>query len=341
MLATFRIGAVWVPTNFRLMPDDVAYMAEVTKPRVFLCQTDFPEHAEAVSRVIPEIQRVWLTGEARGQGDGPSADALIDAQAGRTVANATVQWDSACWLFFTSGTTGRPKAAVLTHGQMALRHHQSSVRPDARRHRGGRLARAGAAVARRRRAPAEHDRSRRQDGVDAVGQVRCRDGLRADREAPPDEPVHRADDPEDAGRGSQRRPARPLEPALCRLRRRADVPPGSEAGAAETGAGAGAVLRPGRGDRQHHRAAEPRTRRWRRRAPARHLRLRAHGHAGFDPGRRRKRVGCRRDGRDLRRRAGGVRRLLRKPGGERQVIPQRLVPHRRPGLPGPAKATSI
>jgi fatty-acyl-CoA synthase len=120
MLATFRIGAVWVPTNFRLTPDDVAYMAEVTQPRVFLCQADFPEHAEAVRRVMPGIQRVWLTGEARGQEGGACASALIDAQAGRTVANATVQWDSACWLFFTSGTTGRPKAAVLTHGQMGF-----------------------------------------------------------------------------------------------------------------------------------------------------------------------------------------------------------------------------
>ena len=94
MFATFRIGAVLVPTNFRLLPDDVAYMAEVTQPRVFLCQTDFPEYAEAVNRVIPAIQRVWLTGEA--EGEGPSASALIEAQAGRTVANATVQWDSAC-----------------------------------------------------------------------------------------------------------------------------------------------------------------------------------------------------------------------------------------------------
>ncbi|WP_369075258.1 AMP-binding protein, partial [Lactococcus petauri] len=28
--------------------------------------------------------------------------------------------DDPCWFFFTSGTTGRPKAAVLTHGQMAF-----------------------------------------------------------------------------------------------------------------------------------------------------------------------------------------------------------------------------
>ena len=68
MLATFRIGAVWVPTNFRLMPDDVAYMAEVTQPRIFLCQTDFPEHAERVRRAAPAVQCIWLAGEARRSG---------------------------------------------------------------------------------------------------------------------------------------------------------------------------------------------------------------------------------------------------------------------------------
>ena len=120
MLATFRIGAVWVPTNFRIMPDDVAYMAEVTRPRVMLCQSDFPEHAKAVSRVVPTIQLVWLAGEQRAPDNSLHAANLVEAAIGRKVANASVQCDSACWLFFTSGTTGRPKAAVLTHGQMAF-----------------------------------------------------------------------------------------------------------------------------------------------------------------------------------------------------------------------------
>ena len=133
MLATFRIGAVWVPTNFRLMPDDVVYMAEVAKPRVFLCQTDFPAHAEAVGRRMPGIQRVWLTGAAPAQDDSPIASTLIEAHAGRAPATATVQWDSACWLFFTSGTTGRPKAAVLTHGQMGfvITNHLCDLMPGA------------------------------------------------------------------------------------------------------------------------------------------------------------------------------------------------------------------
>jgi fatty-acyl-CoA synthase len=120
MLATFRIGAVWVPTNFRLTPAEVTYMAEVTQPRVFLCQVNFPEYADAVSRAIPATQRVWLTGDAPTPDDSPNASTLINEYFGRSVANAAVEWDSACWLFFTSGTTGRPKAAVLTHGQMAF-----------------------------------------------------------------------------------------------------------------------------------------------------------------------------------------------------------------------------
>ena len=44
MFAAFRLGAVWVPTNFRLMPDEVAYLATASGAKAFLCHGDFPEH---------------------------------------------------------------------------------------------------------------------------------------------------------------------------------------------------------------------------------------------------------------------------------------------------------
>jgi fatty-acyl-CoA synthase len=37
MFASFRLGAVWVPTNFRLMPDEVAYLATASGAKAFLC----------------------------------------------------------------------------------------------------------------------------------------------------------------------------------------------------------------------------------------------------------------------------------------------------------------
>ena len=45
MFAAFRLGAVWVPTNFRLMPDEVAYLATASGAKAFLCHGDFPDHA--------------------------------------------------------------------------------------------------------------------------------------------------------------------------------------------------------------------------------------------------------------------------------------------------------
>src|SRR6516165_4149483 len=121
MFAAFRLGAVWVPTNFRLMPDEVAYLATASSAKAFLCHGDFPDHAKAVSG--PNF--LWRIGEERSFGD------AIKAHAGAVVENVVVEHDDPCWFFFTSGTTGRSKAAVLTHGQMAfvVTNHLADLTP--------------------------------------------------------------------------------------------------------------------------------------------------------------------------------------------------------------------
>ncbi len=55
----------------------------------------------------------------------------IADHAGARVENAAVDYDDPCWFFFTSGTTGRSKAAVLTHGQMAfvVTNHLADLTP--------------------------------------------------------------------------------------------------------------------------------------------------------------------------------------------------------------------
>jgi fatty-acyl-CoA synthase len=125
MFAAFRLGAVWVPTNFRLMPDEVGYLATASGARAFLCHGDFPEHAAAVSG--PEF--IWRIGE--GAFGETSLTEAIEAHAGSSLANVAVDYDDPCWFFFTSGTTGRSKAAVLTHGQMAfvVTNHLADLTP--------------------------------------------------------------------------------------------------------------------------------------------------------------------------------------------------------------------
>ena len=171
MFATFRLGATWVPTNFRLMPDEVVYIASKAKSQIFLCQSDFPEYAAAVCAARPGTQVIWLTGAEPPSDDRPQASELIAARLGSTVPNAAVDRDAACWFLFTSGTTGKPKAAVLTHGQMAFVVNNHLCRPAAWHGLQRRLAGSGAAVARRRRASADYGLAGRKDRAAAVGEV--------------------------------------------------------------------------------------------------------------------------------------------------------------------------
>jgi fatty-acyl-CoA synthase len=129
MFAAFRLGAVWVPTNFRLMPDEVAYLATASGARALLCHGDFPDHAAAVKAASPAIAFTWRIGE--GTLGETSLREAVSAHAGVAIDNAAVEYDTPCWFFFTSGTTGRSKAAVLTHGQMAfvVTNHLADLMP--------------------------------------------------------------------------------------------------------------------------------------------------------------------------------------------------------------------
>src|SRR3974390_1848944 len=129
MFAAFRLGAVWVPTNFRLMPDEVAYLATASGASAFLCHGDFPDHAAAVAAASPTLAFIWRIGEGT-LGETSLREAMATHE-GIKVGNAAVDYDDPCWFFFTSGTTGRSKAAVLTHGQMAfvITNHLADLMP--------------------------------------------------------------------------------------------------------------------------------------------------------------------------------------------------------------------
>src|SRR5438105_15755132 len=82
MFSAFRLGAVWVPTNFRLMPDEVAYLGTASGAKAFLCHGDFADHAKAVSG--PDF--VWRIGE--GAFGERSVSGAIEAHAGIKLDNA-------------------------------------------------------------------------------------------------------------------------------------------------------------------------------------------------------------------------------------------------------------
>lgn len=128
MFAVWRAGGVWVPTNFRQMPDEVTYLAQASGARLMICNASFPEHAAACRKDCPDLTTMLSFGAAD---FGPSVQELTAEFIGQKPQVAAVDRDDPCWFFFTSGTTGRPKASVLTHGQMAfvVTNHLADLMP--------------------------------------------------------------------------------------------------------------------------------------------------------------------------------------------------------------------
>jgi fatty-acyl-CoA synthase len=131
MFASWMIGATWVPTNFRLTPPEVAYLAQSSGAAVQIFDTAFPEHAKAARAENPSCRLELSIG-----GDGDTDWDTLAAHSEPIMWPADVDRDHPAWFFYTSGTTGRPKAGVLTHGQMeyVICNHLCDLMPGTNEH---------------------------------------------------------------------------------------------------------------------------------------------------------------------------------------------------------------
>jgi fatty-acyl-CoA synthase len=128
--AAFRLGAVWVPTNVRLTPGEVAYLGQSSGARAMIYgEPGFAEHVDAVRAASPTLETV-IAVQAPRDGELGYED-VVARHAGAAPDPAEVAYDDPLWFFYTSGTTGRPKAAMLTHGQMAfvVNNHLADLMP--------------------------------------------------------------------------------------------------------------------------------------------------------------------------------------------------------------------
>ena len=132
--ACFKLGAIWVPTNFRLTPPEVAYQGESSGAKAVIFEDRFAEHAAAACAASDQIATRIVIGAPRD--DAEAYEDQIDEGAGLVDPHAEpweeeVSHGDPCWYFYTSGTTGRPKAAVLTHGQLAfvINNHLADLMP--------------------------------------------------------------------------------------------------------------------------------------------------------------------------------------------------------------------
>ncbi|VTU27303.1 Long-chain-fatty-acid--CoA ligase [Variovorax sp. PBL-E5] len=130
----FRLGCIWVPTNFRLTPPEVAYLGASSGASAMIVEDVFAGHTDAVREASPALKHVIAIGRPRA---GEHAyEELVREHRGQSADHETVASDDPLWFFYTSGTTGRPKAGVLTHGQMAfvVTNHLADLIPGTTEH---------------------------------------------------------------------------------------------------------------------------------------------------------------------------------------------------------------
>jgi acyl-CoA synthetase (AMP-forming)/AMP-acid ligase II len=112
LFGVWRAGLAAVPINNKLHPKELAWILDNSDARLCVVTPDLAEKLAELPAGTP-LPPVIAT-------DARDYAALL---AGDPLHQAPVEPTDEAWLFYTSGTTGRPKGAVLTHRNLLFATH--------------------------------------------------------------------------------------------------------------------------------------------------------------------------------------------------------------------------
>jgi fatty-acyl-CoA synthase len=113
LLAINTLGAIAVPVNFRLTPPEIAYLVNNCEARVIITESVLAGVARSVRDLDPTLATIIVAGAASDDGVPGYEDLLTED--GPPYEPVDIPDESPALIMYTSGTTGRPKGAVLTH----------------------------------------------------------------------------------------------------------------------------------------------------------------------------------------------------------------------------------
>ena len=107
----FAAGLVVVPINARLHPREIAYIVQDSGAKVLIHGGEFSEGIAKISEDFDDLVHRVCSGE---DDTALAYSALLEP--GQSLERAVdAASEDICWLFYTSGTTGKPKGAIWNH----------------------------------------------------------------------------------------------------------------------------------------------------------------------------------------------------------------------------------
>jgi fatty-acyl-CoA synthase len=111
-----KIGAILAPLNWRLVARELVYIVNDCQPKVLICG---PEFTDVLAEMRPEIEVAHYVAVQGAEFDGALAyDARLVTAADAEPPRPPLDPDDPYAILYTSGTTGRPKGAMIPHRQI-------------------------------------------------------------------------------------------------------------------------------------------------------------------------------------------------------------------------------
>jgi fatty-acyl-CoA synthase len=114
-----QLGAVLVPMNYRLTPDDFVYMVNHSGSTVLCVHSDYLDAIDGVRDQLPGVQHFVAFEGGAGRADWLDYEALI-AASGPGFTRPEISERDLLTINYTSGTTSRPKGVMITHRNAAM-----------------------------------------------------------------------------------------------------------------------------------------------------------------------------------------------------------------------------
>jgi long-chain acyl-CoA synthetase len=121
LVGAAKAGAVMTPVNWRLAAPEIVYILNDCRAEVLFVGGEFIELARKIAPELSSLKRiVAMEGSVP---EWPSYESWRNAQSDAD-PNVPVKWNDVVVQLYTSGTTGRPKGAMLTHASiLGMRRH--------------------------------------------------------------------------------------------------------------------------------------------------------------------------------------------------------------------------